>query len=115
MQVLLPEQITAIDASGKPQALGLVLGAVLVTVVVTGIASDYAAMAVVLVLLAVPFAVLTPDDPLPRALRRRIDRRALLSGLWVDPRWHPDFAWAWAPGSSSSSATPSGPSTCCTS
>jgi len=76
---------------GMPQALGLVLGAVLVTAVVTGTASGYAVIAVVLVALAVPFAVLTPDDPLPAATTARPPGKA----IWRVFREHPDFAWAW--------------------
>jgi MFS family permease len=79
---------------GIPQALGLVLGAVLVTVLVTGTASGYVAMALIVVLLAVPFAVLTPDDPLPAGPRTRLRLRSFTEGL--SPRRHPDFAWAWA-------------------
>jgi MFS family permease len=74
---------------GMPQALGLVLGAVLVTAVVTGTRDGYVVMAAVLVLLAVPFALLTPDDPLAgRTGRSRMSWRLNL-------RRHPDFAWAW--------------------
>jgi MFS family permease len=74
---------------GMPQALGLVLGAVLVTTVVTGTRNGYVAMAAVLVLLAVPFALLTPDDPLAGTIgRTRMSWR-------LDLRRHPDFAWAW--------------------
>lgn len=76
---------------GMPQALGLVLGAVLVTAVVTGTTSGYVVMAVVLVLLAVPFALLTPDDPLPAGDRARPRGKA----IWRVFREHPDFAWAW--------------------
>jgi MFS family permease len=75
---------------GMPQALGLVLGAVLVTAVVTGNSAGYVAMAIALVLLAVPFALLTPDDPLPPAVR--VQRPG---GYWAVFRGHPDFAWAW--------------------
>ena len=50
--------------SGMPQALGLVLGAVLVTALVTGTRAGYLATTAVLVLLAAPFARLTPDHPL---------------------------------------------------
>jgi MFS family permease len=78
---------------GMPQALGLVLGAVLVTAVVTGVASGYVLMAVVVVLLAAPFALLTPDDPLPRVGRGPLRWRSLIGGL--SPRRYPDFAWAW--------------------
>ncbi|WP_433529350.1 MFS transporter [Micromonospora sp. CA-263727] len=78
---------------GIPQALGLVLGVVLVTAVVTGNAAGYLAMAAVVLLLALPFALRTADDPLPRAHRPAL--RGLLAGMWVSPRRHPDFGWAW--------------------
>jgi MFS family permease len=75
---------------GMPQALGLVLGAVLVTAIFTGIASGYLAMAGALALLAAPFALLTPDDPLPASAPVARTRWRL------DFKGHPDFAWAWA-------------------
>jgi MFS family permease len=81
---------------GIPQALGLVLGAVLVTAVVTGNANGYAAIAVAVLVLSLPFALLTPDDPLPRDHRPATGLGAVLRRMWVSPRRHPDFAWAWA-------------------
>ncbi|MCW6009305.1 MFS transporter [Micromonospora sp. CPCC 205371] len=80
---------------GIPQALGLVVGAVLVTAVVTGNANGYMAMAIALLVLALPFALRTADDPLPRQHRAPLRTRDLLVGLWVSPRKYPDFAWAW--------------------
>ncbi|GAA3772725.1 MFS transporter [Micromonospora maritima] len=80
---------------GIPQALGLVLGAVLVTAVVTGNAAGYAAIALAVLLLSLPFALLTQDDPLPREHRSPLRARALLASMWISPRRHPDFAWAW--------------------
>ncbi|MEJ3747393.1 MFS transporter [Actinomycetes bacterium KLBMP 9797] len=80
---------------GIPQALGLVVGAVLVTAIVTGNTSGYATVAVALVVLALPFALFTPDDPLPRAHRQPVRLRAVFAGFWVSPRRHRDFAWAW--------------------
>jgi MFS family permease len=77
---------------GIPQVLGLVLGVVLVTAVVPGIAGGYVAVALAVLVLAAPFALSTPDDPLPREHR---PAGRLLSGMWVDPRRYPDFAWAW--------------------
>ncbi|MGC5052916.1 MFS transporter [Micromonospora sp. DT48] len=78
---------------GIPQALGLVLGVVLVTAVFTGITAGYLAVAGALLLLAVPFALRTRDDPLPRAHRPAL--RGLFRSMWVSPRRHPDFGWAW--------------------
>jgi MFS family permease len=77
---------------GIPQVLGLVLGVVLVTAVVSGNANGYAAVGFAVVLLALPFVLTTPDDPLPREHRPPL--RAILAGLWVSPRRYPDFAWA---------------------
>ncbi|MET7961658.1 MFS transporter [Micromonospora zamorensis] len=80
---------------GIPQALGLVLGAVLVTALVTGNAAGYLAIAVAILLLSLPFALFTPDEPLPRTHRPVVRTRALLASMWISPRRHPDFAWAW--------------------
>jgi MFS family permease len=84
---------------GIPQVLGLVVGVVLVTAVVSGTVPGYVAIAIAVVLLAVPFVFRTPDDPLPEAARAPFrgagGARGVLSGLWVNPRLHPDFGWAW--------------------
>ncbi|RKN19003.1 MFS transporter [Micromonospora musae] len=80
---------------GIPQALGLVVGAVLVTAVVTDNAAGYAAIALAMLVLALPFALFTADDPLPRTHRPALRWRALFASMWVSPRRHPDFAWAW--------------------
>ncbi|MEU1606538.1 MFS transporter [Micromonospora matsumotoense] len=80
---------------GIPQALGLVLGAVLVTALVSGTVPGYTAMALAVLLLSLPFAFLTADDPLPRAHRPPLRLRTLVASMWIDPRRHPDFAWAW--------------------
>ncbi len=80
---------------GIPQVLGVVFGVVLVTAIVTGTANGYAAVALVAVVFMLPFVLLTRDDPLPRAHRPPASVRAVLTGLWIDPRRHPDFAWAW--------------------
>lgn len=81
---------------GIPQVLGLVLGVVLVTAVVTGTISGYFAIAVAVVVLAVPFVLRTADDPLPAINRAPLrGSRGILNGLWVSPRLHPDFGWAW--------------------
>ncbi len=76
---------------GMPQALGLVVGAVLTTVVFTTTRSGYLAMAAGLAALAVPFALLTPDDPLPAAA----GPRAPGTRVWRVFADNHDYAWAW--------------------
>src|SRR5207248_4679554 len=66
-------------------------GVVLVTALVHGYVAGYLAVAVAVVLLALPFPLATPDDPLPRGYR---SAARMLAGMWVSPRRYPDFAWA---------------------
>jgi MFS family permease len=76
------------------QTLGVV-GGVGIATVTGGVAAGFVATAAVLVVLAVPFVLAGGD------LRLRPEQRPLfrlsdfLHGFWVDPRRHPDFAWAW--------------------
>ena len=72
---------------GMPQALGLGIGAILVTAVVTEIGPGYIVLALGLVLLSLPFALLTHDEPLPAGHRVRARWR-------LDLRGNPDFLWA---------------------
>ncbi|WP_158879866.1 MFS transporter [Amycolatopsis anabasis] len=81
---------------GISQMLGTVLGAVLVTVLVTSLPGGYLACAVLVVLGAAAFVVLTPDAVLPEAFRPSGRPREILANLWISPRRHPDFAWAWS-------------------
>ena len=79
---------------GLPQTVGVVLAVVLVTVVVTGNAG-YVLIAAVVVACVLPFALTTPDPPLPRSARPPFAWRAFARSFWLSPRRYPDFAWAW--------------------
>ena len=79
---------------GLPQTVGVVLAVVLVTVVVTGNAG-YVLIAAVVLACALPFALTTPDPPLPRGARPPFAWRAFARSFWLSPRRYPDFAWAW--------------------
>jgi MFS family permease len=85
---------------GMPQALGLVLGTVLVVDVFSidtwpGLESGYLILAILMLGLAVPFVLLTPDHPLDGGHREPLTARKLLSSYWISPRRYPDFGWAW--------------------
>lgn len=75
-----------------PQAIGIILGVALVTYVFAGAFVGYTAMAVLLVVLVLPFLFL-PDAVLPAELRERMSFRGVIEGLWISPREHPDFGW----------------------
>jgi MFS family permease len=81
--------------TGIMQSFGLVLGALLTTLLLTGVDSGYGALALLTVLLALPFVLFFPEPRLPRELRPELDLRRILAGFWLSPRLHPDFAWAW--------------------
>jgi MFS family permease len=75
-----------------PQAIGTILGLVLVTTLFTGTFFGYAAMAVLLIVLVLPFLFL-PDAVLTRESRERMSMRGIIESLWISPRQHPDFGW----------------------
>ncbi|MEV4311460.1 MFS transporter [Actinocrispum sp. NPDC049592] len=75
---------------GISQMFGTVLGTLLVTELVTSLSGGYLASAVVVLLGAAVFVLFTPDAVLPKELKPRTKIE-----LWVSPREHPDFAWAW--------------------
>jgi MFS family permease len=85
---------------GMPQALGLVIGTLIIVDIFTintqsGLTLGYVALAILLVLLAIPFVFLTPDYPLEAEHAQPVSVRALLRSYWISPRQHPDFGWAW--------------------
>jgi MFS family permease len=79
---------------GLPQSVGVLLAVVLVTDVVTGNAG-YALLAACAVACVLPFALGTPDPPLPPGGEPPWQWRAFARSFWLSPRRYPDFAWAW--------------------
>jgi len=81
---------------GMPVALGLVLGTVLVVDVLDQrLVASYVTLAVLMVVLALPFVLFTPDYPLAPHHRDPFSWRRLASSYWLSPRQYPDFGWAW--------------------
>jgi MFS family permease len=76
-----------------PQALGLLVGLVLLTQVVTSNAGGYLVLTVLLIALALPF-VLRYREALAPQSKLALTLRGLAEAMWVSPREHPDFAWA---------------------
>ncbi len=74
-----------------PQAVGTILGLLLVTLLFTGAFAGYAVVAVLLLVLTIPF-LLIPDAVLP-GRPDRLTVRGIVESLWISPREHPDFGW----------------------
>ena len=74
-----------------PQAVGVILGLVLVTELFVGQFLGYAVMAILLVLLVVPFLIFVPDAVLVKA--EPLTPRTFIEGFWISPRDYPDFGW----------------------
>lgn len=77
------------------QTLGVVVGVALVALLVTGIASGYLAVAVVVILFALPFLLFTRSLRLEPADRPPFAWGEFARAFWVSPTRYPDFAWAW--------------------
>lgn len=76
-----------------PQAIGTVLGVLLVTYVIVGQTAGYTVLAVLLVLLVLPFVLMSPDAVLTKKQREPLTVRSLIQGFWISPRKYPDFGW----------------------
>lgn len=59
------------------------------------IAAGYLTIAGVLALVSLPYLFDSRDLALPATERRPFAARAFFGSLWISPREHPDFGWAW--------------------
>lgn len=79
----------------SPRAIGIILGAVLFTGTFLTLTLGYAVLAVALVVLVLPVLLFVKETPITAEQR---PTGSLLSGMWISPRKHPDFAWTWVSG-----------------
>ncbi|MGW5699663.1 MULTISPECIES: MFS transporter [Amycolatopsis] len=96
-RVPVPQRAQVGGLVGIAQMLGTVLGAVVVVVMLdlAGLPLGYAVCAAIVLAGAAAFVLRTPDARLPVAFRPSARTRDVLANLWISPRRHPDFAWAW--------------------
>ena len=59
------------------------------------IAAGYLTIAGVLFMVSLPYCFDSRDLALPASARRPFSARQFLGSLWISPREHPDFGWAW--------------------
>jgi MFS family permease len=76
-----------------PQAIGTVLGLVLVIFLALSQVQGYIAIAVLLIVLVLPFLLRAPDAQLSKSMRPKLTFGHLLQSFWISPRKYPDFGW----------------------
>lgn len=86
-------RVSAFLSLGHP--IGQVAGAILIGGLLLTESTRYLAISLVLVVSLAPFLMVVKDTPLAKADAAPFSPRAMLAGLWVDPRRNPDFALAW--------------------
>jgi MFS family permease len=79
---------------GVAQTIGAAAGAAL-AVMGGSITGGYLACAGFVAISIVPYLLIRRDRVLPAALRPAWNWRIFLTGFWISPARHPDFAWAW--------------------
>lgn len=79
---------------GVAQTVGAAAGASL-AVLGGSITGGYLACAGFVLVSVVPYLLIRRDQVLPAALRPAWSWRSFLTGFWISPARHPDFAWAW--------------------
>jgi MFS family permease len=80
-----------------PQAIGTILGLTLVTTIWASISAEqafgYPLVAILLIVLALPFIATLPDQQIRKDQRPRGGLGSMLQGFWINPVKHPDFGW----------------------
>ncbi|MBO9544423.1 MFS transporter [Caulobacter sp.] len=86
--------VAAFLSLGNP--IGTAFGAVMIGGLLVVEWQRYAAISIALLLGLAPFVLRLKDPPLAKADVPPFHLREFIAGLWVSPRKHPDFAFAWA-------------------
>jgi MFS family permease len=89
--------VAAFLSLGNP--IGTAAGAVMIGGLLVAESHRYAAISAALLLGLAPFVIRLRDPPLPKQDVPPFHLMEFIRGLWVNPRKHPDFAFAWRGGS----------------
>ncbi|HWU81431.1 MAG TPA: MFS transporter [Caulobacter sp.] len=85
--------VAAFLSLGNP--IGTAVGAVVIGGLLVSEEWRYATISAALLLGLAPFVIRLRDPPLPKEDVPPFHLMEFIAGLWVDPRKHPDFAFAW--------------------
>jgi len=98
----IPDQVPEIQRGtvsgifGLATSFGGILGAVIAGQIFKSTPTNaYVVMFVIVLVTTIPFAVFLKDKVLPKGYMPAFQLGAFLKNFWINPRKHPDFAWAW--------------------
>ncbi len=81
---------------GLSTSLGGILGAILAGQIFKSTPTTaYVVMLLIVLVTTIPFALLLHDKVLPKGYMPPFHLGSFLKNFWINPRQHPDFAWAW--------------------
>ncbi|GCE46019.1 Na+/melibiose symporter-like transporter [Thermosporothrix hazakensis] len=101
LSAIIPDQVpeeqrgTASGIIGLSASIGMVLGSVMVGMIIRNAQTSYLVMLITLLIVLIPFALLMKDKHLPKEYVQSFSLIGFLKNFWINPRKHPDFAWAW--------------------
>src|SRR6476661_7755962 len=99
---LVPDRYPAARRGGVSAMIGvgITIGNAVGVVVAGGTASQgmvpYVVLAALVLVIIGGFVLVNREEPSTHLPRQRTGAKEFLRGFWVDPRKHPDFAWAFA-------------------
>jgi MFS family permease len=101
LTAIIPDQIpeaqrgTVSGIVGLAGSVGSIIGAILIGIVIKTPAPSYLLLIVLVLIVLVPYSLLLREKALPKEYVQKFHPGAFLKNFWIDPRKHPDFAWAW--------------------
>ncbi len=81
---------------GLGTQIGMTLGIMLAGALAANIGVGYSAFGIAVIVVTVLFVVINRDWSSKEAVVAEWSWRKFFAGFWIDPRKHPDFAWAFA-------------------
>lgn len=91
-----PKQLgSASGAIGMATIVGAVVASVVIGLLLKVPTPSYLLMIVLVLVIHLPFALFFREKALPREYVQAFHLGDFLKNFWVNPRKHPDFAWAW--------------------
>jgi MFS family permease len=101
LTAIVPDQIpeaqrgTVSGIVGLATSVGSIIGSIIIGIVIKSPGPSYLLLTVLLLVILVPYSIFLREKTLPKESVQKFRVGAFLKNFWVDPRKHPDFAWAW--------------------